>query len=215
MAGKCVRIFVRAGLLACLVPAPAMAQDNSYEAVFGRYLAAARKMPAQPDRGWMTDLLIDQRARRANDLVTIRVIESLSASGGADSTLDKSSDAKVALPGKAGTALSKLLPASSDTKFQGAGATTRFTELSATVTARVVEVLPNGDLVVEGLRELDVNGDRQVVVLNGVIRVADILPGNVIPSTRIGQLRIRSVSQGLIKDNLAPGWLIRVLNKIF
>ena len=63
--------------------------------------------------------------------------------------------------------------------------------------------------------EIDVNGDRLLVVLSGVVRAVDILPGNVIPSTRIGQLRIRSLSQGLIKDSLSPGWLIRVLNKIF
>jgi flagellar L-ring protein precursor FlgH len=83
------------------------------------------------------------------------------------------------------------------------------------VTARVVEVLPNGDLVVEGLRELDVNGDLQVMVLTGVIRAVDIQPGNVISSTRVGHLQIRSVSRGLIRDNLSPGWLIRMLNKIF
>ena len=108
-----------------------------------------------------------------------------------------------------------MFPASSDTKFNGAGGTTRTTELSATITARIVEVLPSGDLVVEGVREVDINGDRNVVVLTGVIRAIDIQPGNVVPSTRIGQLRIRSLSQGLIKDSLTPGWLIRVLNKIF
>jgi flagellar L-ring protein precursor FlgH len=83
------------------------------------------------------------------------------------------------------------------------------------MTSRVTEVLPNGDLVVEGVREIDINGDRTLIVLTGVIRAIDILPGNVIPSSRIGQLRIRSLSQGLINDSLTPGWLIRILNKIF
>jgi flagellar L-ring protein precursor FlgH len=83
------------------------------------------------------------------------------------------------------------------------------------LTGVVKEVLPNGDLVIEGLREIDINGDRQVVVLTGVVRVLDILPGNIAPSGRIGQLRIRSLSQGVMKDSLTPGWLIRVLNKIF
>ena len=76
-------------------------------------------------------------------------------------------------------------------------------------------MLPNGDLVVEGVREIDINGDRQIVVLTGVVRTADIAPGNVVLSTAIGQLRIRYFGRGLIKDNLKPGWLIRVLNKIF
>jgi flagellar L-ring protein precursor FlgH len=69
--------------------------------------------------------------------------------------------------------------------------------------------------VVEGVREIDINGDRQVVVLTGVVRVRDISTGNVVSSTSIGQLRVQYFGRGLIKDNLSPGWLLRVLNKIF
>jgi flagellar L-ring protein precursor FlgH len=87
--------------------------------------------------------------------------------------------------------------------------------LTATLTARVAEVLPNGDLVLEGVREIDINGDRQIVVLTGVARVADISPQNVISSAAIAQLRIRYFGRGLMKDSLTPGWLVRVLNKIF
>jgi flagellar L-ring protein precursor FlgH len=87
--------------------------------------------------------------------------------------------------------------------------------LSAALTARVVEVLPNGDLALEGVREIDINGDRQIIVLTGVVRKADVGPGNVVPSTAVGQMRIRYFGRGLIKDNLQPGWLVRVLNKIF
>ena len=76
-------------------------------------------------------------------------------------------------------------------------------------------MLPNGDLAVEGVREIDINGDRQIIVLTGVVRAADIGPGNVVSSTAIGQMRIRYFGRGLIKDNLNPGWLVRVLNKIF
>jgi len=79
----------------------------------------------------------------------------------------------------------------------------------------VVEVLPNGDLVIEGVREVDINGDRSLVILTGVVRQFDVQSGNVVSSARIGQLQIRSLSQGLIKDSLTPGWLIRALNKVF
>jgi flagellar L-ring protein precursor FlgH len=54
-----------------------------------------------------------------------------------------------------------------------------------------------------------------VVVLTGVVRPYDIQPGNVVPSALVGQLRIRSLSAGLVKDSLSPGWLIRILNKVF
>jgi flagellar L-ring protein precursor FlgH len=193
-------------------PAPNSATTN-YDELYWKYLASARG--AKPPAMWIADLTADPSARRANDLLTIKVVESLSATGSADSAVDKSGSAAVTLPTPASKALTKFLPASSDTKFKGAGTTTRTTELSATLTARVVEVLPNGNLVVEGIREVDINGDRSVVVLSGVVRPPDILPGNVVLSTQVGQLRIRSLSQGLMHDSLTPGWLIRILNKVF
>jgi flagellar L-ring protein precursor FlgH len=189
--------------------------SKNYEEIYARYLGAARQAPAPSAPLWMADLASDPRARRVNDLVTVRVLESVSATGNADSNIAKQSDMNISMPGKPGEFFSKFLPASSDTKFNGSGGTTRSTELTAVMTSRVTEVLPNGDLVVEGVREIDINGDRTLIVLTGVIRAIDILPGNVIPSSRIGQLRIRSLSQGLIKDSLTPGWLIRILNKIF
>jgi flagellar L-ring protein precursor FlgH len=102
-----------------------------------------------------------------------------------------------------------------DTKFKGGGSTTRTGSLTANMTVRVVEVLPNGDLVLEGAREIDINGDLQLVVLTGVVRQADIDRNNIVPSTRIGQLQIQYFGRGLMKDNLRPGWLIRALNWVF
>lgn len=201
--------------VACLAwPVAAVAQSAKYDDEYQQYLESARRPPAASGL-WMTDLMSDRSARRVNDLVTVRVLESLSATGSADSTVGKNSDAQVGLPSPLSKAFQEFLPTSSQTQFNGSGGTTRTTELSATMTARVSEVLPNGDLVIEGIREVDINGDRNVVVLTGVIRTADIQPGNVVASPQIGQLRIRSLSQGLIHDSLAPGWLIRVLNKIF
>jgi flagellar L-ring protein precursor FlgH len=206
---------VFAGALVCLPSLAAAQQPKSYDDLWARYQAAARQPVAAPPL-WMTDLMSDPVARRMNDIVTVRVLESVSAAGSADSRTGKASDANVTFPpGKITDALGHILPTSAETKFNGSGTTSRTTELAAIMSARVVEVLPNGDLVVEGVRELDINGDRTLIVLTGVIRSIDILPGNVIPSTRIGQLRIRSLSQGLIKDSLSPGWLIRILNKIF
>jgi flagellar L-ring protein precursor FlgH len=198
-----------------LVLAQQAVNSTNYDEVYARYLAAARRSN-QPGRAlWINDLNSDLRARHVNDLVTIRVEESLSASGSADSNVGKSGSASATFPGKIGTVLSKGLPAGTDTKFKGSGGTTRTTELSAVMTARVIEVLPSGDLVVEGVREVDINGDRSVVVLSGVVRTVDIQPGNVIPSTMVGQLRIRSLSAGLVHDSLEPGWLIKALNKVF
>jgi flagellar L-ring protein precursor FlgH len=192
----------------------AAGQATNYDEVYLRFLNSARAAPASSNL-WMGDLTSDRRAQHVNDLVTVRVLESLTATGSADSSVAKGSNASVGLPTPASKAFTKILPASSSTKFNGAGGTTRTTELTAALTARVMEVLPTGDMVIEGIREVDINGDRNLVVLTGVIRSADIQPGNVILSTHIGQLRIRSLSQGLIHDSLEPGWLIKILNRIF
>ncbi len=205
--------------------APPKPSDN-YDELFLKYLAEARataQAPQSPDSLWMAGLNGDLRARRVNDLVTVRVLELVTAQGSADSSLDKSSSVSAAVPNLFGleskypgwldpTSLASL---NTSTDFQGGGSTTRTGSLSAALTARVVEVLPNGDLALEGVREIDINGDRQIIVLTGVVRTADVGPGNVVPSTAIGQMRIRYFGRGLIKDNLQPGWVVRVLNKIF
>lgn len=199
---------------ALLLSVPAVAQTTEYDQTYARYLASARRTETGRSL-WFTDLATDLRARHVNDLITIRVVESLSASGSADSSIGKNGSASAAFPGKIGTAFGKALPASTQTSFKGTGGTSRSTELSAMLTARVTEVLPSGDLVVEGVREIDINGDRNLVVLSGVVRAEDIQPGNVIFSSQIGQLRIQAISAGLMKDSLTPGWLIRILNKVF
>jgi flagellar L-ring protein precursor FlgH len=197
---------------------------DSYDALLQQYLQESRAgAAATPASLWMASLATDLRARRVNDLITVRVVENVSGAGTADSNLDKKSSASAGLPNLFG--LESQLPGSinpanlvslgTNTTFQGGGSTTRASQLSAVLTVRVEEVLPNGDLLVEGVREIEINGDRQMIVLTGVVRPADVGAGNVIPSTAIGQMRIRYFGRGLIKDNLSPGWLVRVLNKIF
>lgn len=201
-------------------------QSDNYDVLYARYLKAARELPvtnAAPDTMWMTGLLNDLRARHVNDLVTIRVVESISAVGSADANLDKSGSGAASLTHLFGleSAYPKwldptsLAAVNSNTSFSGGGSTTRTGELSATLSARVIEVLPNGDLALEGVREVDINGDIQILVLTGVVRTSDIRPGNIVPSTAVGQMRIRYFGRGLMKDNLKPGWIVRVLNKIF
>jgi flagellar L-ring protein precursor FlgH len=209
------RLVLGAALAACVAwPVRVAAQAADYDELYARFLNSARRLPPA-DRLWMADLATDPSARHVNDLVTVRVVESLSATGAADSSVNKNSSATAALPSPASKVLAKALPAAAETKFAGSGGTTRTTELTATMTARVTEILPTGDLVIEGVREVDINGDRNLVVLTGVVRPVDVQPGNVVLSTQVGQLRIRSLSQGLIHDSLEPGWLVRVFNKVF
>jgi len=194
-----VATIVAAASLATVAPARAQAQAQAAAAPYS----------------WATDLLLDHRARRTGDLVTVQITESIAASGSADSNLGKASRSDGKLPWPIPSKFSQALQASSDTKFTGTGTTSRAASITAIMSVRVTERLPNGDLSIEGLREIVINGDRQFVTLTGIIRTSDIAVGNVISSAFIADLRIKYFGQGFMKDNLSPGWLMRFLNKIF
>jgi flagellar L-ring protein precursor FlgH len=219
-------VFVALALSAVTASAQSSKPVDNYDALYERYLREAHAVKPDPQVqawSWMNALALDHRATAVNDLLTIRVIESITGSGTADSSLSKQSDGSLSLPKFFGVETKlpgpvdpqSLLSAKVNTDFKGSGTTTRAGVLTAQMTARVSDVLPNGDLVVEGVREIDINGDRQIVVLTGVVRLVDIGPNNMVLSTAIGQLRIRYFGRGLMKDNLKPGWLVRVLNKVF
>lgn len=232
MIRRSILVVVAVGVAVAL-PRPVLAQkappasSDVYDVLYARYLDSARRTATPPAGGpsidWIANLGLDRRARAINDLVTIRVIESIEGTGTADSALEKNSSAKAGVSQIFGAETklpsfldpTNLVGASSDSQFKGGGTTSRAGTLTATITARVVEVLPNGDLVLEGAREIEINGDRQMVVLTGVARPRDVSDQNVVLSPAIGQLRIRYFGRGLIRDNLKPGWLIRVINKIF
>jgi flagellar L-ring protein precursor FlgH len=234
IASVAASLLVTMAAMLSMSAAPAAAQDkknakasgDNYDAIVEQYLKDARAMTssnAAPGSLWMANLASDLRARRVNDLVTIRVIESVTGAGTADANLQKRSGGSAGvsslfgletrLPGSIDPG--NLIGFSSSSNFQGGGSTARTGALSAVMTARVEEVLPNGDLLVQGVREIEINGDRQILVLTGVVRPTDISAGNVVPSTAVGQMRIRYFGRGLMKDNLTPGWLVRILNKIF
>ena len=222
-------------LLLVMAADPVAAQDaepkgprDTYEAALGRHLEEARRQAAahttdEPSIDWMSGMASDRRGFRQNDLLTVRVIENIEAVGTADSSLTKASKASAGVPSLFGIEdklpgfidPTNLASASSDTSFKGGGATSRSSQLTAVMTTRVAEVLPNGDLLLEGVREITVNGEQQVVVLTGIVRPQDVRRNNTVLSSSVAQLRIQYYGKGLMRDNLKPGWLVRVLNKIF
>ena len=224
-------LAVIAGLLAAAPSwAQAPASKDTYDAAVQRHLETARALARasaaqsdEPSIDWVMSLTSDRRASRVNDLITVRVVENIESSATADSALDKNSNGTAGVPTLFGleTKLpssvdpANLISTTSETTFKGGGTTSRTSMLTATMTARVSDVLPNGDLVLEGVRELDLNGERQVVVLTGIVRAQDLRRSNQVLSTQIAQLRIQYYGRGLMKDNLKPGWLLRIMNKLF
>jgi flagellar L-ring protein FlgH len=98
--------------------------------------------------------------------------------------------------------------------FAGQGSTTRSGQLQASLTARVCEVLPNGDLVIEGTKDVTVNRERQSLTIRGVIRTRDVSPYNVVFSTAISHMEVKFDGKGVVSDANKPGFLYWLLSKI-
>jgi len=84
--------------------------------------------------------------------------------------------------------------------------------LSTTISARVVEVTPNGTLVVEGTKDIAVNSEKQTIVLSGLIRPVDLTPSNTVRSDQVANLHIKVNGKGVVGDAIKrPFILYRIL----
>ena len=109
-------------------------------------------------------------------------------------------------------AAQNLLNLSSTQALDGSGTTSRNSTLSTTLSARVTHVLPNGYLVLEGTKDVQVNSEHQLVTVRGVIRPADLSTGNIITSNQIAQMEIKIDGKGVVNDAIRrPNILYRIL----
>jgi flagellar L-ring protein precursor FlgH len=171
----------------------------------------------------------DRRARNVGDIVTVRILEEASASQeastetGKSSNLDAGLDDVFGLPQSfgmasflaSGQAFSPTVKGDYERDFSGSGSTVRKEKLALTVSATVVERLPNGNLRIKAKREIKVNREKQFVVLEGMIRPEDISVSNSILSTQIAEARIQYTGKGILGDTQGPGWFSRILDWIW
>jgi len=168
----------------------------------------------------------DGKARRIGDIVTIIVVETASASKQAATATGRSSEISAGIPNMLGLEeskiiasnfadLSKLINASTSSKFDGSGSTSRKETLSATISAKVIDVLSNGNLKVEGRRNVKVNNEDQIVTVKGTIRQRDITAENTINSIFVADAQISYSGEGIISDRQKPGWLMNVVDKLW
>lgn len=166
---------------------------------------------------WFSDLAADQRARRVDDIVTIVVDESASAvSSGATQTARKSS-AQNSITALAGLTRptgpwANLANLGGQTTLDGQGTTSRTTTLTTTVSARVTHVLRNGNLVLEGSKNVGINSENQVITVRGVIRPIDLSTTNMVQSERLAQMEIQVNGKGVVADAVRrPNFLYRLI----
>ena len=163
------------------------------------------------------DSATDLRAHTVDDLVTILVNENVNAVSTGTTKTQRASAASsqtTALGGtlSAGNPLANLLNTNNNTSLNGQGTTSRQTTLTTTLTARVIDVLPNGYLVIEGHKTVLVNSETQVVTLRGVVRPVDLSTANVVASDSIGQMELQINGKGVVNDSIRrPNFLYRLL----
>jgi flagellar L-ring protein precursor FlgH len=173
-----------------------------------------------------TGITEDFKARRQGDIITIVISEVASASKEAKTDTKRGSTVNAGIPNFMGLEkvgllknnigdLSKLINASVDSEFQGSGSTSRKENLYATISARVVDVIPNGNLMIEGRRNVKVNNEEQEIVLEGIVRPRDIAADNTVNSIYVADAKIRYSGRGIISDRQSPGWLMNIVDKLW
>jgi flagellar L-ring protein precursor FlgH len=176
--------------------------------------------------GGSTKLFGDLRAREVGDLVTVQISETPSAKLDANTKTSRDSNIEAGLTDllgymKALQEKNKRLDRTSMFKtkfkpsFDGKGSSDRSGTVIASITARVVQVLPNGSLRIWGKREVRVNNETQYITISGIIRPEDIQQNNVIQSTYIADARVEYTGKGVIADKQRPGWLMRILDHVW
>lgn len=171
-------------------------------------------------------LFTDNRARRVGDIVQVNIVETSSGKHTADTTSDRDSTmsmgisnwwgrgkAKVPFVGSIGdVGADPIIGGTVANTFEGTGETARTSNVSATVAARVVNVMPGGLLQIEGARQVKVNNETQILVVRGLVRSKDIRPNNSVTSNYIANAQIEYYGQGVLADKQRPGWLTRLLD---
>jgi flagellar L-ring protein precursor FlgH len=177
---------------------------------------------------WQTtsaSLTEDMKARHRGDIITIVISETASASKDAKTGTSRNSSVEAGIANILGGQntgfarsfgdLANAIKASTKTSFSGAGNTSRQENLNATITARVMDVQANGNLMIEGRRNIKVNDEDQIIVLEGVVRTRDIAPDNTVNSIYVADARISYSGRGIVSDQQSPGWLMGIFNKIW
>ena len=160
-------------------------------------------------------LFEDNRARFVGDILTININETLTASQAKQSSASKTGSVTMANPqvklpigGSLGANIISASGSSSNT-FDGKGSTNSTNAFSGTITVTVMDVLPNGNLVVSGEKQIGNNRQVETVKFSGVVNPINIVNGNTVSSTQIADARIELRGQGQVDEAQAMGWLAR------
>jgi flagellar L-ring protein FlgH len=171
--------------------------------------------------GQQIELFADLKARRVGDVLTIRLTETTNASKSAVTKTTKTTAVNNTGP----TILGKTITAggvpiftttlAGADSFDGEGSSTQGNSLAGSLTVTVMEVQPNGNLVVQGDKTIKLNQGDEFVHVSGVVRFADIQADNTVTSDRVSDAHISYSGKGVINSANTMGWLARFFNSVF
>lgn len=221
-------IALMLGLSACMPTEHSVLQDKNHDTV-EQAMQAPRQDNLQTGSLWKNTgatMFTDPKAAHVGDLVTVLVQENASATRQLDMSKSKASSRQTAVNAFLGYEKSlaakntNFTPSSAvnmsdSNSFNGQGATSNSDTLTASVTAVVTEVFPNGNLRIAGRREVTINQQPQELTFAGVIRPSDIAPDNTIPSAKVAQAKISYGGGGELASVAHQGWFGRTLDMIW
>ena len=158
-------------------------------------------------------LFEDRRARRVGDTLTIAILENTNASKKSATNTGRASNNNFGvtglqgLPGK--SFLGSTLGATSDFSFDGKGESTNNNVFTGTITVTVTDVLPNGNLLVSGEKQVGINQGSEYIRLSGIVNPIHLNSANTVFSTQVADARIEYRGSGAVAENQQTGWLTR------
>ena len=186
---------------------------------------------AQADSLWSKETAVslysDHKAKRVGDIITVIVLESNSASRNSSAKTEKKSDINASIsdfinlnladkvfPNGGDKVQSPKLGTTSQSKFEGKGAVNNSGSFNSRFAVRVVDVLPNNNLIIEGVRRTTFSGESQTIILKGTVRPRDVTPLNTVYSYHLADVSIGLKDKGAISDSLKKGWFSKLWGKI-
>ncbi|GIK86627.1 MAG: flagellar basal body L-ring protein FlgH [Burkholderiales bacterium] len=162
-------------------------------------------------------LFEDPRARNVGDTLTVQINEKLNAQKSAQSAADRKGGMSFVVPEiQLGTRSypGGKIQADSKNAFEGSGDSAANNLFTGTIAVTVIDVLPNGNLLVAGEKQIGINQGSEFVRLSGVVNPRFILAGNIVSSTTIADARLEYRGTGYIDEAQTMGWLSRVFMSV-
>jgi flagellar L-ring protein precursor FlgH len=203
-----MKTFAATFLVLCLGATPSLFADSLWTS------------PANSEHSMYSD----RKASRVGDILTVVISESVaqqlsqSTKSSKTSSIDAGISQFIYPPAVSGLAThGGALPATKMTgtnSFAGAGDISNSQSLSGRAAVLVTDVLPNGNLVIEGVRVITFSGETQYVVLHGLVRADDVTSTNTVDSTNVADVRLEFISEGALTDAQKRGWITKIYDTL-